>query len=318
MLELRKDYILNRWVIIAESRADRPLEFEKVTTEKEGQVCYFCPGNENLTPPETGRIEEDGSWIIRWFPNKFPAATLEKPFALTGKGFTKRSDSYGCHEVIAETPNHEMQLADMPVPHIIRVLTVYAQRITYLQKKKGIQYVQVFKNHGRDAGTSLIHSHSQLVALPIVPPAVDEEMRASGRYPRCPYCSIIRQEQKSPRKIFENESCIALAPYASRFHYEAWIFPKRHVGSITEMKPAELEDMASILKQLLQRLKSINTSYNYYLHYAPRVRPSQKKLHFHIELIPRLSLFAGLEYGSGITLNSVSPETAVRFYQDTL
>ncbi|MFH1510900.1 MAG: galactose-1-phosphate uridylyltransferase [Candidatus Woesearchaeota archaeon] len=306
-MELRKDYLLNRWVIISEKRGTRPKQFEKVMQKKDG-FCFFCPGNEKTTPPEIGRISEDGKWIIRWFPNKFPAVSAEGKFSVHN-GFLTHANAFGYHEVITETPDHTKQLSDLSPSHIAKVFKVYAQRINELSKKKNVSYVVIFKNHGGSAGTSLVHSHTQLATLPFVPAAVAEEVKASS--PGCKYCKIIAMEKRSKRLVLENSTMLAIAPYASRFNYEAWIFPKKHAKSITEFSEKEYSDCADILKKLLVKLASLNADYNFIMHYAPK----GKNLHFHIELLPRLSNWAGFEYCSGIIINSVSPESAAEFYR---
>jgi len=310
-IELRKDYILDRWVIIASERKKRPREFKKTKSKKE-EICYFCPGNENLTPKETGRIEKNNKWIIRWFPNKFPAVDLKgNPEIRCANEYFTYSDAFGIHEVIVETPNHNKQLADLTEEHIKKVLKVYAKRIKELSKTAGTKYVLIFKNEGMEAGTSLIHSHTQLMTYNKIPVLVEDEVNASKTYRTCPYCEIISIEKNSYRRVFENDNFVSFTPYASRFNYEIWIFPKEHIRSITEMDETKLGDLASMLKKILLKLKEINLSYNFFLHYAP----DEKDLHFHIEVCPRLAVWAGFELATNATINSVSPEDAAKFYR---
>jgi len=304
-IELRKDYILDRWVIIASERKKRPKEFKKIKAKKEG-ICYFCPGNENLTPKETGRIEKNEKWIIRWFPNKFPAVSHEGiPAIRSANKYFTYADAFGIHEVIVETPDHDSE------DHITEVLKVYANRITELSKTDGTKYVIVFKNEGMEAGTSLIHSHTQVMAYNKIPVLVEEEVNASRGYGGCPYCEILNIEKNSDRRVFENDNFVSFTPYASRFNYEIWIFPKEHIKNITEMNETKLNDLASMLKNILLKLKEINLSYNFFLHYAPE----GKDLHFHIEICPRLATWAGFELATNATINSVSPEDAAKFYR---
>jgi len=310
-MELRKDYILDRWVIIASERKKRPREFKKIKAKKE-EICYFCPGNENLTPAETGRIKKDGQWIIRWFPNKFPAVSHEgSPSIRSANKYFTYADAFGIHELIVETPDHDKQLADLSEERIKEILKVYANRITELSKTDGTKYVIVFKNEGMEAGTSLVHSHTQVVTYNKIPVLVEEEVNAARTYGTCPYCEIINIEKNSYRRVFENNNFVSFTPYASRFNYEIWIFPKEHIKNITEMDEVKLEDLASILKKILMKLKEMNLPYNFFLHYAP----DGKDLHFHIEICPRLSTWAGFELSTGETINSVSPEDAAKFYR---
>ncbi len=311
-MELRKDYILERWVYLATDRKKRPKEFRKEEQKQDSAVCFFCPGNEHLTPPEIGRIEENSRWKIRWFPNKFPAVKQEgNPNIWTDNTFFTYSAGYGKHEVIAETPDHEKQLWDLPKEHLKQVLGVYKQRIDDISREPGVRYVLVFKNHGREGGTSLVHTHTQVTGINLVPPLVKEEVEASARFENCPYCSIIETERKSLRRCFENRTFLAFSPYASRFNFEIWIFPKRHVTTMAELNENELDDLADMMRSILTKLKELNAPYNFFLHYAPQ----GKDLHMHIEVTPRFATWAGFELASDAIINSVSPEDAARFYR---
>lgn len=273
--------------------------------------CLFCPSNEHLTPKEIGRVEYKNSWKIRWFLNKFPAVEKKIQRAIKSKKFFSEGNSYGVHEIIVETNHHKSQLADLPASQIKELLDVFRFRIRDLSKLKGIEYVDIFKNHGKDAGTSLIHSHSQVMALPHVPSAINEEIASIKKFRKCPYCDIIKLESKSKRKIFETKNVVAFAPFASRFNYEAWIFPKRHRAEMEQLDEREIEDIALALKKILVKLKKINASYNFFLHYSP----SKENLHFHIEITPRLATWGGFELSTNFIINSVLPEDAAKFYQ---
>ncbi len=298
LLELRKDYILERYVIIAEKRKIRPRDFHHEEKVKEPKVCYFCPGNEKLTPPEIGRVEYKGKWRIRWFPNKFP-------FLL------KNTKAYGYHEVIVETNQHRKQLWDLNEEEIFEVLKVYALRIKDLGEKRNIRYVSVFKNHGREGGTSILHTHTQVAAMGYVPALLLDEIEASHKGKRCLYCGIIKREMKSKRKVAINKDFVAFCPYASRFNFEVWIFSKKHINNITEMNDGQLLNLSKILKKILLKLRELNCSYNYYLHYAP----NGKDLHFHIEITPRIATWGGFEFSTDTIINSVGPESAAAFYR---
>ncbi|MBW2974865.1 DUF4931 domain-containing protein [Candidatus Woesearchaeota archaeon] len=312
MLELRKDYILDRFVLAASVRAKRPKEYKEKHHAAEPKICVFCPGNESMTPPETGRVEENSRWALRWFPNKFPFVELKgSPRIKTMKKFLSHSSGYGKHEVIVDTNQHKIQLWDTDKEHIKLLLEVIKKRVNDLEKMKNIKYVSVFKNHGEKAGTSIIHSHVQVTALPDIPPAVREEMTAVKKHKRCPYCDIIKIETKSRRKCLENKTFLAFAPYASRFNYEVWVFPKRHIGRLDELEDNEMMDLADILKRILLKLRELNLSYNLYFHYSPK----KEDLHFHIEVTPRIAQWAGFEFSSGIIINSVMPELAAEFYR---
>jgi UDPglucose--hexose-1-phosphate uridylyltransferase len=311
MLELRKDYLLDRWVIISEKRRQRPKQFKKVEIKKDDSFCYFCPGNEHTTPPEIGRIEEKSKWKIRWFPNKFPAVDEEGNPKIISKGFFSHAAAYGRHDVIAETPDHNKQLWDLKAQEIKEVLKVYSLRIKELSQIPNIKYVIVLKNHGREGGTSLIHTHTQVIAYNKIPELVKDEAKAVKRFRKCPYCDIIKVESESKRRVFVNKSFVSFTPYASRFNYEVWLFPRRHVKNITELDDKELTDLALMLQKILVKLRLLNCGYNFFLHYAPK----GSDLHFHIEVTPRIATWAGYELASNETINSVSPESAAAFYR---
>lgn len=311
-MELRKDYILDRFVLLASDRKSRPKEFKKQELSNGDGICRFCPGNEDYTPQEIGRIERLGRWKIRWFPNKFPAVAEEgNPIIKTDNKYFTFSDAYGKHEVIVETPFHNKQLWDLSNDDLIQILELYKNRINKLSKLSNIKYVLLFKNHGREAGTSLIHSHTQVVSVNFMPVEIKNEIDAVKKYDKCPYCEIIEIEKNSFRRCFENQSMVAFTPYASRFNYEIWIFPKDHKKTFNEFNKEELIDFANILGKILEKLRELNASYNYFIHYSP----DEENLHFHMEITPRMAEWAGFELSSDAIINSVTPEDAAKFYR---
>ena len=301
---IRKDYILGRWVYYAASRKKRPQEFKKIVVKEDSKICFFCPSNVHLTPREIGRLEYKGNWKIRWFLNKFPAVDTKGNAKIKSHNFFSEGNAFGVHEIIVETPHHKSQLADLPVQQIMELLEVCKFRIKELSREKGIKYVEVFKNHGKDAGTSLVHSHTQIMALPQIPTLVTEESNAVRKYKKCPYCKIIKIEAKSKRKIFETKNVVAFAPFASRFNYEAWIFVRQHKKTMEELEEEELMDLSVALKKM-------NISYNFFIHYSPE----KENLHFHIEVTPRIATWGGFELSTNAVINSVMPEDAARFYK---
>lgn len=319
MGEIRKDYILDRWVIIAPNRSKRPQQFaqqfekrpaRRQSHEEARSYCFFCPGNEETTPKEIGRIEKDGKWLIRWIPNKFASLEPVGQFDIrTDNTFYTFSGAYGHHEIIIESPDHDLQLADMPPKEIELVLDVYKKRIEDLMLKPHIRFVDIFKNSGERGGTSILHTHSQVMAQNHMPRLVRDELEAFKKYPHCPYCDIIEREKGSFRRCFENDGCVAFAPYASRFNYEVWIFPKEHVKNLSEVK--DLGSFAEILHLVLGRIKELDASYNFFLHYSP-----VDDFHFHMEVCPRISTLAGFELSTDEVINTVSPEDAAGFYRD--
>ena len=302
MPELRKDYFLDRYVIVATERKKRPDEFvkPKKSAEKKEKICFFCPGNEKTTPPEISRIEKNGKWVVRNFPNKFPATKW--------------------HEVIAETPEHGKEIADLKVEDMVKVFELFAKRINAIEKNPLVKYVLVFKNFGEDAGASLQHSHTQIVGLEIIPSFVKEEIDAAKKYFKnkksCPYCDIWKKEMKSERKIFEDKHTAVFAPYASEFPFEVLIMPKRHITRLEKFSKDELLSLCTALKKILLRMRKMLDvpAYNFYLHISPK----KENLHLHLVLFPRLTKFAGFEFGSGVIINIVSPESATENYREGL
>lgn len=314
-MELRKDYLIERWVIISERRDKRPHEFNKSKAEQDipQKDCIFCPGNENLTPQTKGMLrEKDNSWSIRWFNNKFPASSFEGIKEIKNDNvFFTYSSPYGEHEVVVETKYHDKQLSDLSQTEIKSVLKIYSDRIEELGKKEGVRYVNVFKNHGLNAGTSIVHSHTQIISLNKIPNYVKEVLEAYKSFPHCPHCDIINIEKGSYRRVFENDSFVSFTPYASRSNYEVWIFPKKHLTKMNELSEDDFYNLADMLKKILVKLKEINASYNLYIRYAPK----DTNMHMHIVIEPRIPIWGGFEFCSDIIINTVSPESAASFYR---
>ena len=329
MPELRKDPIIGRWVIISTERGRRPSEFfpEKIKT-RDG-FCPLCEGNEDKTPPEVFAIRENSSqpnspgWKLRVVPNKFPALRVEGTLNREGEGLYDKMNGVGAHEVVIETPKHDETLSTLPIDEVIKVLTAYRERISALTRDPRVRYVLVFKNHGADAGASLEHSHSQIIALPVVPKRVAEEIDGARAYyqykDRCIFCDIIRQEMgHKARMIEENKVAIALAPFASRFPFETWILPKNHNAYFHHTQEAQFEDVASLLSDALKRIDSTlpRSPYNFMLHTAPSNERDEDFYHWHIEIIPKLTKVAGFEWGTGFYINPTPPEEAAKYLRE--
>jgi UDPglucose--hexose-1-phosphate uridylyltransferase len=329
-MELRKDYLLDRFVIISEARGKRPFDISGHAGGKDtpntanssfaflpvDNSCVFCVGNESKTPPEKGHVGEP--WKIRWMDNKFSALAPTGKFNLqTDNKYFTFSDAYGYHEVIIETNDHRKQFSDLSDFELKDLFKVYKSVIKDLSSKEHIQYVLLFKNHGPAAGTSLTHSHTQIAALSHVPFLVRQELDAVKRYDACPYCEIINIEKGSYRRCFENNSFVAFTPYASRFNYEIWVFPKKHYLSLTQLDDAEFLELGNIMHQIVSKLKIMNASYNFAIHNTPEqdIAHDGKLLHFHIEIMPRIDTWAGFENGAQEYINRVSPEDAAAFYR---
>ncbi len=330
MPELRRDPITGRWVIIATDRAKRPTDFvrEKVQV-RQSAFCPFCYGNESKTPPEilahrgNGTGPDTPGWTIRVVPNKFPALGIEGSLDRQGEGLYDKMNGVGAHEVIIETPEHSMTLATMPVERVEEVLWVYRDRITDLKKDQRFKYILIFKNHGDAAGASLEHPHSQLIALPVVPKRVREEVDGAQNHynfkERCIFCDITRQEMDSGNRVVaENQGFIVLAPFAPRFPFEMWIVPKVHQSAFEACQQCELQQLAAILKDMLIRLDKVLDCppYNYIIHTSPISEGAEDYYHWHLEIMPKLTKVAGFEWGTGFYINPTPPEEAAKFLRE--
>jgi UDPglucose--hexose-1-phosphate uridylyltransferase len=284
--------------------------------------CPFCPGYENRTPPELFRSggSDDGPWTVRVVPNKFPALHADVEVQSAGEGIYDRMDGVGAHEVVIESPDHFAGFGTLPIAHVGEVLVAYRERLLALRKDTRLEYVLIFKNHGVAAGASLEHPHSQLIATPILPELVAEELQGAIRYfrmkERCVWCDIVRQERRDrSRLVLEDDGFIAVAPYASRFPYETWILPTAHQASFEGLMPDDVDALARLLRELVGRLGRLFTDppYNFALHTAPLRDTDPEHFHWHLELMPKLTRLAGFELGTGFFINPTPPEDAARF-----
>lgn len=330
MPELRKDPITGRWVIISTDRSRRPTDFLRESVQIKGvSFCPFCPGNEGKTPSEVlayGRNctgKDTPGWSVRVVPNKFPALGIEGNLDREGEGLFDRMNGIGAHEVIIETPDHLATLANMPQSALEQVLWAYRDRALDLKNDRRFRYVLIFKNHGEAAGATLEHTHSQLIALPIVPKRVLEEVDGARHYydekERCIFCDMIRQEMEDKtRVVLMNELFVAIEPYAPRFPFETWILPRQHGSSFEHMPAHSYRSLAELLGNILKRLDSalLSPAYNFVIHTSPIGEEINEFFHWHIEMMPKLTKVAGFEWGTGFYINPTPPEEAARFLRD--
>ncbi len=326
MPELRKDPVVERWVIIATERARRPMDFVPEIGRARGpEGCPFCPGREEKTPPEVFRSggAGGGPWSVRVIPNRFPALHAEGEVQAAGEGIYDRMEGVGAHEVVVESPDHFASLGSLPATHVGEVLLAYRERLLSLKKDPRFEYVLIFKNHGLAAGASLEHPHSQLIATPILPELVAEELEGAERYfrmkERCVWCDVVRQEQRDrTRLVLEENGFVAVAPFAPRFPYETWLLPTTHQPSFEGLALGEVGALARLLREVLGRLARLfaDPPYNFALHTAPLRESDPEHFHWHLELMPKLTRMAGFELGTGFFINPTPPEDAARFLRD--
>jgi UDPglucose--hexose-1-phosphate uridylyltransferase len=330
MSELRKDPVTGRWVIISTERRKRPTDFRLESVHANGDdACPFCEGHEQMTPREIfahrrGGAPDAPGWDLRVVPNQFPVLRVEGSLDRVGEGLFDKMNGIGAHEVIIETPRHQETLATMADAAVEQVLWAFRERVQDLKQDRRFRYIIIFKNHGTAAGASLDHSHSQLIALPIVPREVRDEVVGARQHfetkERCVFCDIVRQDGQDGRRVIaENADMVALAPYAPRFPFETWILPKRHQALYEDAPRHEYASLARLLGDVLRRMNRTLRfpPYNLLIHSAPLFEPASEFYHWHVEIIPKLTKVAGFEWATGFYLNPTSPEEAAQVLRDT-
>jgi len=304
----------------------RPNEFKAASEAGDGGYkCPFCPGNESCTPPAVYSLPsaDEKSWRLRVVRNKYPALVPGKNIGGRTNGIYDRMDGIGCHEVLIESGRHDLRLEEMRVEDIADVMRTFIIRTREIKKDAGVEYVMIFKNHGMHAGASLSHPHSQIIALPMVPIMVEEEISGAMQYHRakgsCVFCDIIKEEAGFKKRVVaENDNFMAVEPYASRFSFETWLLPRKHLSHFEDMPEELVSDLASVLKKALSQLYATlpELSYNLIVHTMPVQAPEAAHYHWHIEIMPKLSQVAGFEWGTGFYINTVSPEDAAAMLND--
>ncbi|NLH50321.1 MAG: galactose-1-phosphate uridylyltransferase [Myxococcales bacterium] len=327
MHELRKDPITGRWVIISDERAKRPLGLSLEPEPPQLEVDPFAPGNEHLTPPDILTYRDDSQperpWIMRVIPNKFPALRVEGELTREGVGLYDKMSGIGAHEVIIETRDGRRDFAAFNEHEIELVMRAYRDRIRDLQNDVRLKYILIFKNEGRLAGATQQHSHSQLIALPIIPKNVQEELQGARDYyefkERNVYLDIINQELRyGERLVTENPDFIVVAPFASRVPFELTILPRNHQPSYQDIRDDQLTFLAKIFSRTMRLLAKAlgNFSYNFAIHTAPLQVGFLSYYHWHIEIAPRLTRFGGFEAASGFFINPTPPEEVAQYLRN--
>src|SRR3989338_5258456 len=306
--ELRKDYIQDKYVIISPARGKylqgHNLNFEVHPHQRvRPGDCVFCARKFDISHAKL-IVGDKTSWDMVVVPNKYPAVSLANPKA------------YGVQEVVVESPKHNRQLEDMPITQIAKLLEIYAERTRALDKNPKIEYVLIFKNNGGRAGATVQHSHSQIFATNFLPPHLVDKSRRQQEYKlktgRCVYCDVITKEIKGPRKVYADDFVVAFTPYASLYNYELWIMPRRHLDNVMNLSDDERKSFAKVLKRsLLKIVHQLKLSYNFYFHQVI----NDEDQHLYLKIAPRGTFWGGLEVGSGLIINPISPESAARFYR---
>lgn len=316
-------------MIIATDRARRPTDFarERVIPVG-GRFCPFCPGNEAKTPPEvlayrTSGAPNEPGWSVRVVPNKFPALRIEGDLDRQAEGLYDHMNGIGAHEVIISTPDHMAEIGSLADTQLADTYFAIRDRILDLRRDIRLRYILVFRNHGELAGASLEHPHLQLIALPVVPKRVQEEIDGSLRYfqfrERCIYCDIVGQELQSQKRIVvETDQFVAVTPYASRFPFEVWVLPRKHDSHYERLDAQATHNLGVVMHTVFAKLsKALEMPpFNAILHTAPVQEGPMAHYHWHIEIMPKLTKVAGFEWGSGFYINPTPPEEAARFLRE--
>lgn len=328
MSELRYNIINREWVVIATDRAKRPKDFIKEKKPKEKvsyrKDCPFCPGNEALSPEEIFRISDGNNWKTRCIPNKFPALSQNQKLERHPSVFGNLISGFGMHEVVIEHPRHDAIMALMSDNEVEDIIRTYKNRYNFMKRIKGVEAVTIFKNHGPGAGTSQEHPHSQIIGTPIVPPQIRNRLDSSIRYfdlaGGCVFCQSLENELKQMKRvIMENKNFVAFLPFAGASPFVTWIFPRRHMASFSLINDDEIKDMAQSLKFALSRLYYglDNPDFNYTIRSIPVHENDVEYFHWYLSIVPRITLPAGFELGSGIFINSSLPEESAEFLRNT-
>jgi len=327
MSEIRQDPTTKEWVIIAPERAKRPQHMPKRVLVDELPVwdesCPFCPGNESQTPDEVFRLPPSlsgSAWEVRVVPNRFAALRIPGSLIRSEEGhFFRKMDGVGVNEVIIETRCHNTTTALMTHEQVEKMLVAYQQRYNELKKNRQLKFITIFKNHGWASGTSLIHSHSQLVATPIAATYYRRKLDIAVNYyddvGRCLYCDLLREElSREERIVAETKEFIILHPYASRVPYETWIIPKTHCASFGLFPAAHVNELSTVLKgTLLCLYRGLdNPAFNYMFDTSTTEDEEDPYYHWHIRIVPRLTTIAGFEMGSGMYINTAKPEDTMK------
>ncbi len=302
--EIRVDEIHDRFVIIAPRRGKRPHDTSRVQdVPVKSKDCPFCLETTMMSQAPLYQEGPDEWWEIKVIKNIFPFVSTDNP------------NAYGHQEVVIETPHHNKEFAEFGEPHVYRVLKAYVERTKALMKDPKVKYIIIFKNHGGKAGASLVHAHSQILAAGFVPTHIVNKLSRARAYKITHgisyYEKLARDEVKGPRKIYDDKYISAFCPYASSYNYEAWIVPKKQRDNITELEDEELKSLAKVLKRIIKKVNELQLPYNFYMHQTV----TDANEYFYLRVCPRRDTWAGVELGSRIIINTVSPEDAAKFYR---
>lgn len=325
--ELRRDLVTGDWVVIAKERAKRPSDF---AAKREGGPPT-CPTDDPFRDPQASGNKDpilvyrdkDKQWTLQVIPNKFPAFTQQGECAVPRPvGPYEVMDGRGHHEVVI-TRDCDKHFALLSSTRAAEVIRAYHERYNELKKDDCVQYISIFHNHGREAGASVVHPHSQIIAIPVVPPDVSRSLKGSGDFNKregsCVHCVMLNWElEDKSRIIFENDTMVAFCPFISRTAFEIRIFPKEHQAKFEDLDPKNFADLGDALQKSLHQLYRTldNPAYNFFFHTAPTDDGDYSHYHWHIEIIPKTVIWAGFELATGVEISTIEPERAAQFLRD--
>jgi UDPglucose--hexose-1-phosphate uridylyltransferase len=327
--ELRQDRFTKEWVILATERAKRGGEAKAKRVPKplpqHDEKCPFCPGNEAMTPAAVLEIpQQDGcAWQVRVIPNKYAAVSRDGQPVRHVAGSHHSVDGVGIHDVIIESPDHSQTIATLRVSEVQTILESYKARCDAVSDDPRVAQVIIFKNHGAGSGTTLEHPHTQLIATPVISSHIRgriyEALRYYDDFGVCIACAALEEElTEQTRVVLTTDHFVVVEPFASPVPYNTHIYPRRHMCSFGEISPPELGDLAGALKSVLERLYVglDNPDFNYTIVTAPTDHSAAQYYHWYLSIIPRLTQLAGFELGSGMSINTLSPESAAEFLRN--
>ena len=327
MSEIRLNPITREWVIIAKEKGKKPEDFiivkENRTPPEFLKTCPFCPGNEAVTPKETFKICDEKGWKIRVVPNKFAVLSGEGEKIRTGTEIHKNVNGVGTHEVIVETPVHNLTTATMPLEQLKEVMQTYRDRFLEVYSDQRVEHVIVFKNSGPASGTTIEHPHSQVVGIPVTPlhirSRIENAMRFFDDTGGCLMCRIIKDElREGTRIVMDTRHFTAFVPYAALSPFHTWIFPKKHSGFFADMQSEEIWDLASSLKSIMARVYHglNNPDFNYVVMSGNPSDVNSGFIHWYLSIVPRMAMASGFELGSGMYINPLIPERAAEYLRN--
>lgn len=327
--EFRRDPVCGRWAVVAPERSRRPMTLEgaepRHRSNGERWPCPFCPGQEVDTPDEVLALREPGTlpntpgWHLRVVPNRYPAVrpNVGELFCETEGMVFLTTPGLGRSEVLIECAEHLPDPTALTTDQFAAVFRAYRDRMRSLTEDLRLAYVAVFKNVGAEAGASLGHTHSQIIATPVVPGLITAELAGAeafqARTGRCVFCDLATRElQSGERVIARTEHFLAVTAFAPRFAYEFWVLPIAHHDRYEALGDTEAGELAALLKRVLIALDRVQNqpAYNWFIHTAPLRSAELPYYHWHLEVLPRTARPAGLEWGFGCFITTVAPETA--------